>query len=402
MYKNLSIYLGLNVSGLLLGFATLPLITHTISTVEYGKVGIFFALLAFIQPIIGLSTASLVQVKKKFLSPTDFDRFLTNVYIIAVLGFILIEGILQLYHFFNSVIPRIALFALPVICLSRFFINIRLMEFTIEGSPIRFGLSRVGVKLWTFSSLLFFYLIDYSVSSIPYLFIVMVSEFFVLAFLLKKRLKLMTNFKYLCRQYVREIISFGLPIVLATLPLWVINEYGKILLQDVSLHAVGLFTFAKQLSIVYVLVCASVANAFVSNVLSISKIESLAKYFAISLLIYAFLFIAYFYTFILLSPYVVGIEYAGAESIFKVLLIGCFIQVTTAIPSQLFARGGKSKNILMSATIGSVCFLISCHIFFVSVTAMNIAYSYVIGMTVYSLLMWLYTYLGISKNEVFN
>lgn len=402
MYKNLIIYLGFNVVVLLLGFAILPLITNTITPSEYGKIGLYFALLVFIQPIIGLSTGSLVQAKKHSLSHIEFERFLTNVYIVSILGFLVIEIILQIYLFIDSAASRMVFFILPIICLSRFFINLRLMEYTIEASPVKFGLSRVGVKFWTFSFLFLFFIIDHSVDSLPYILIIMFSEILVLIFLLKDRITLLFKFEYVCNKYIKEIVFFGLPIAVATIPLWVINEYGKILLTDVSLEVIGLFTFAKQLSLVYILVCASVSNAYAAKVLSITKMKFLMKYFGIYLFIYAFLLIGYFYSYQLISPFVVGGEYTGASSIFKVLLIGSFIQVTTSIPNQLISREGKSKILLISAAIASVIFLFSCHIIFNNITVMNISYSYVIGMSAYSLSMWLFTYLWVLKNAFSN
>jgi O-antigen/teichoic acid export membrane protein len=402
VYKNLFFYLGLNGVVLLLGFALLPLISNVITPEEYGKVGIFLAIVAFVQPIIGMSSVALVQVKKYLLSLEDFQRFLTNIYIVTFLGFIIIEITLQLYYFIDSEIPRVILIIIPLICLSRFLINIRLMEFTIEGAPFKFGLSRIAVKFWTLSSLLFFYLTDYSIESLPYILILLLSEVFVVVFLLQKHFKLIFKIEYLCKKNIKEILVFGVPVALATIPLWLVNEYGKFLLKDVSLEEVGILTFAKQLSMVYVLVCVSVSNAFASKVLSISNVKSLRKYFGLSLLIYVLLLIVYLYIYELLSPFVIGDKYIGVSLLFKIFLIGCFIQVTTSIPSQLISREGKPVMLLLSAVLASVAFLFACFFVFSKISATNIAFSYITGMSVYALSMWLFTYVGIIKNEFSN
>lgn len=401
MYKNLVLYLGLNAIVLLLGFGMLPLISNVITPIEYGKVGLFFALVAFIQPMIGVSTESLVQVKKHSLPPGEFEHFLTNIYIVSISGFLLIEIALQIYYFFESSTPRIVLFILPMICLSRFFINLRLMEYTIDGSPVKFGLSRIAVKLWSFFALLYFYLVDYSVQSLPYICILLLAELVVVVVLLRSRFVLFFKLKDVSRKYIIELLSFGIPIALATIPLWVVNEYGKVLLKDSSLEAVGLFTLAKQLSLVYVLVCASVSNALVSSILGIKTMKSLVKYFLISIFVYILLLIVYLCTYEVLSSFVIGEKYDGVSLIFKVLLVGCVAQVTTAIPSNLIAREGRSKILLISAVVGGICFMFSNYFIFTTLTTLNIAFSYVIGMAAYAVSMWLYT-LRLIKNNANN
>jgi O-antigen/teichoic acid export membrane protein len=400
MYKNLLIYLSFNGIDVFIGFLILSLITGTITPEEYGKVGLLFALLVFIQPIIGHSVGPLVQVKRNFLSDSDFEKFLSNVYILSFIGFIGVELILIVFTIVHEELFGIIAFVIPIICLSRFLVNVRLQEFTIDGRSVKFGLSRLGPKLWTVSSLLLFYFIDLPVRSNAYILIIMVSEIFVLAFLIASRLELFLKISNLSRKTIKEIIYFGTPIIFATVPLWILNEYGKIILDD-SLEAVGLFTLAKQLSLVYVVACTSVSNTFVSKLLSSFKTIDILKYFFIYLIIYVVLIIIYFLSFEKLSPSLISGEYIGVLEIFRLLLLGCFFQVNTSVAVQILSREGKTLITLISALVSGMFFLLSCYIMFENITVINVTYSYVGSMFIYLSVIWIFTYYYILRLQPF-
>ena len=398
MYKTLLIYLIFTGLDVFIGFLLLSLITGTITPEEYGKIGLLFALLIFIQPIIGHSAEPLVQIKRKFLSDSDFKKFLSNIYILSFIGFVGIEVILIIFSVFDGYSYGVVIFILPIICLSRYFINVRMHEFTIEGSSVKFGLSRLGPKLWTVTSLLLFYLIDHTISSNEYILIIMVSEIFVLFFIITSRLDLLLRLSNLCKKTIKEIISFGTPIIFATMPLWILNEYGKIMLND-SLEDVGLFTLAKQLSFVYVLACTSVSNTFVSKVLTLFKLLDIIKYFFRYFIIYVVLIIIYLFSFEVLSPFLFSSEYQGVLAIFQLLLIGCFFQVNTSVAVQILSREGKTIINLIAASLSGTFFLLSCYTVFENITVINVTYSYAASMFIYFLTIWITTYIFILRSQ---
>ena len=400
MFKNLLIYLSFNGVDIFIGFLVLTLTTRLISPEEYGKVGLLFALLVFIQPIIGHSVGPLVQIKRKFLSDYAFKIFLSNVYMTALIGFSGIQLILIIFFVIDKNLFGVIAFIIPIICLSRFLINVRVLEFTIEGSSVSFGLSRVGVKLWTVSSLLLFYIIDNAIGSNEYILIIMFSAIFVLAFLIASRLDLLLKISALSKKTIKEIIYFGTPIIFATMPLWILNEYGKIILND-SLEAVGLFTLSKQLSLVYVVACTSVSNTFVSKVLSSFKRLDIVKYFFLYLIIYVVLIIIYSFSFEILSPFLVSSEYKGVPEIFRLLLLGCFLQVNTSVAVQILSREGKTIITLISALASGMFFLFSCYIIFENITVINVTYSYIACMFIYFSVTWIATYFYILKSYPF-
>jgi len=399
VYKSLVQYLGFNVLVLLLGFLLLPLLSNVIDPSEYGKVGIYLAIVALIQPFIGMSSESLVQVKKHRLNDKGYNGFVSNIYFVSLLCFFVSVLFLQCYYGFDAKYSSEVLLLVSFIGLTRFLINVRLMEYTIEGKAVLFGLARFGVKfsaVLILTGCLFF---SYSPDNKLYMLILLVSELSVIVFFVSERAGLLIRSWNVSLASIKEIFKFGLPIMLSTLPLWVLNEYGKFALQGVSLSAVGYFVFAKQLSMVYVQVCASVANAFVSRVLGESSKRALFKIFIISTSAYALLLILYVIFFSLLSDIVVGDRFSDSIELFHILLAGSFCQVLATIPSQLIAREGKTRFLLISAVLSSLVFLFLSHIYFQEISAVNIAFSFVFGMAAYACFMWFFTLIGIIRYE---
>ena len=226
----------------------------------------------------------------------------------------------------------------------------------------------------------------------------MVSEIFVLFFIITSRLDLLLRLSNLCKKTIKEIISFGTPIIFATMPLWILNEYGKIMLND-SLEDVGLFTLAKQLSFVYVLACTSVSNTFVSKVLTLFKLLDIIKYFFRYFIIYVVLIIIYLFSFEVLSPFLFSSEYQGVLAIFQLLLIGCFFQVNTSVAVQILSREGKTIINLIAASLSGTFFLLSCYTVFENITVINVTYSYAASMFIYFLTIWITTYIFILRSQ---
>ena len=52
-------------------------------------------------------------------------------------------------------------------------------------------------------------------------------------------------------QEIASLVKFGVPVAMATLPLWIVNESGKLILGSRSLDSAGIFVLCRQL--VYVL-----------------------------------------------------------------------------------------------------------------------------------------------------
>jgi O-antigen/teichoic acid export membrane protein len=395
MLKLVFSYMSFNGIVLLLGIACFPIIPHIIESSEFGKVGLYLAFIAMIQPIIGLSTENLVQIQKVKLSGQEYKYFIKELRTIMLyISVFLVVFVFFISDIFSALESLDDLFLTLMIILAfvRFLTTIKLMEFTIEENASAFGIVKLTTKIFFFLPLLFCYFFEIKISHFEYMYILIFSESIVFLCIFVKDRDMDYFAPCFSFSFLKGILSFGLPILASAIPIWFINEYAKFSLSNESNHLVGVFSYSKQISLVFMQVAVSVGNAMSRRILVVENSKELFRLSMVFFAVMIFLLASFILSAYLFSPYLIDDSYSESIPIIYILSIGVFFQAMSTIPRQILARERKNSYILISSVVSAFIYMCLLECGFITINIVNISWLFVVGMSLFCIINWLFCY----------
>ncbi|QSR48373.1 lipopolysaccharide biosynthesis protein [Aeromonas veronii] len=381
-YLNVVKYLSVSVVQLLIGFASIPIVTNLMSPEELGRFGVFMSATALLVPLLTLCSDSYFPVVKVTLSKSDFAIVKRSTYQYSALFTFIVTIILGLYCYLTSSDWTYLVLCIPIFVFIR---GLRLSgqtELVIDERITLFGVSNILISLVSlFLTVLFLlYVSDNALSRVCAL---LVAELAVLIGLLKY-ITPISNVSFSLDE-LKKSIYYSLPLLMSLAPAWVVNEYGRIFVsQHAGLEQTGIFTVALQISAFQLQLNSALSNAFIKNIYSdIRNAFSFSRVFSflcflLFMSVSGGLFVYY------LAPYVVSSSYAGFVNISLIAFVGVFFQSLAILPS-LYANYTKKTTWRFRALfISAISFLV---LLYGAVDSQNILRDVV---TYYSIAMFIY------------
>jgi O-antigen/teichoic acid export membrane protein len=385
MFKKFLIYGGFSLLTTLLGIISLPVLTNFLTPSEYGVLGLALTFISILLPFNTLSNQGNVQVTRSTKTDAEFNIFFNSLCTFsAILSIFILTITLICILFFEF--PLIILI-IPVVSFLRSLRILKLSELTILDNNMLFGFSTLIVSIIAF--LLTFSIFYFLISGALVRFICLgLAEIFVLLCVLKLKFK----FCYDKKQY-SNILLFGLPLILSSLPALVIHESGKyFLLKSDGLETVGLYTLSFQIAVVYLQFNNVLNNTFVKKVFDDISAAFDIKFIILITLIQIFSAVAFSLAIKFLSVYFLPDEYLPSIPFAILLVGGMLFQSFSLLPSYYFSYYNMNKYKLYSISAASVI-SISLNYFFISrYGAVGAALVFFLSMTCYSLLMFYFLY----------
>jgi O-antigen/teichoic acid export membrane protein len=257
---NTFLYLGVTIISALLGLGSAVLLTHHLEPHEYGRIGIFLSVLYLAAPMVFLAADGLVAVNKSKLDKIEYDRFRRSALAIALMVFTVLQFVaLQMFLSGNLLDPLLLL--VPLFALLRFLSSMASTEYIAEQrAAVYAGLTLLSSLL----ALALTYLLVTQVfaSASARILALMCADMVMLIFRYWGRMGQVFR-PYLDIKYRKQIITFGLPSMLALFGAWGLNESDKVIVaNEFGLATAGLYTAAASLATIMFSFTQSLTNAF--------------------------------------------------------------------------------------------------------------------------------------------
>ena len=241
------------VIGALLGFLTLPLVTHFITLDEYGRTSMFFTAQNTVSLLVylGLDQAF---VREFHLEKDRMSRLLSNALRIPLLLSLLLSAVLLIWSDWFSVLlfdnpgERLAIAALAALFPFMVIEQFTMLKIRMEENGVLYSLFSVALKAWT---LLFTLLLllrwERSFRSVILAATLaeIVNSVTVMAVSLRK-MELLRQETDLALQ--KRMLRYGLPLVPAYAIGWILSSMDRVMLRAISSYEeLGLYTGAFKI-----------------------------------------------------------------------------------------------------------------------------------------------------------
>lgn len=241
------------IAGALLGFLTVPIITHFISSAEYGKTSMFTLAQGAVSMLIylGMDQAFVREFNQE---KENISRLMSNAIIIPIIFVIVLDAfILIKVEFISNILfdspheyGSIYLMALmfPFMIME----NFAMLKIRMEERGGLYSFFSVLLKLIVLlATITLFFLYEKSFRSVVYsMAVAEIVNGIILYFVIVNRLKL--SIKYFDRGLLVKMLRFGLPLIPASLLGWILTSMDKIMLRTMCTYSeLGLYTAAFKI-----------------------------------------------------------------------------------------------------------------------------------------------------------
>lgn len=347
MLKRYLTYLGFNGASLAISMLSLPVVTRLMTPAEFGKTGLALSIVAFLSPLISLSADAFLPPQRANASPEEFSSLQTAIYCFSVATTLLLTLLLLVGLSVGLFGPVMML--VPLLCLGRALRAGQQSLLVFDGAARVFGIS--GIALSVLSLIFAVGFLYASPSAMARIFSLVVAELLVATILMR------TQWKWGSFQLKNlwPAVAFAMPLALATLPAWLINEYGKFFLASrMSMADVGVLSLAFQLGFIYMQFTAAVGNVHTRTVMrDIRGATTVALNLQVLGLLFATLLLCWV-AITFFGRYVFDVRYLAAFDVIGIVLLGYFFQSLALLPSLYFNFHGKTRYRLLAITAGAV------------------------------------------------
>lgn len=323
---NTAIYLGTTVVSSLLGLGTALLMTHLLAPAQFGQVGVFFSLLYIAVPLVSLAADGLIGVFKTTLDQEEYEQFRRTALGIAliVFGVQLCVGTLA---WLAGFVREPVLLIVPAFALLRFCSSMAATEYIAEQRAAVYSaltlLNNLVALFLTYALMTWV-----SPTALSRIIALMVAEFMVLMVRYHGRMHLLLRPR-IDSKYRSQILSYGIPSLVALLGAWGLNESDKIVVaKGFGLAVTGLYTAAATLVSVMMSFNQSLTNALYPGLfarlaqrrhhLKTLMLEYFLKFVGINACFAAVVIAGY----ILVKDALLPVKYANASIYFYALVLG--------------------------------------------------------------------------------
>lgn len=259
LFRTSGMYLGANLINKSLIFLLLPILTHYLTPDDYGIVVMFEVTLAILLPIVGLNVHGFVSIKY-FQDKDNFAGYVGNVLVIVTVSVIVVTAI---FYIFDTSISHISgvpvrwLVVIPLVAASQCMIDVLLVIWQSKTMAVSYGLFRIIQTITELTlSLLFVVIIGMKWSGRLNGLIIATSSFGLIALYIMHKNRLI-NIK-INKQYIRNILFFGLPLIPHTISAWSLNMFDRFMIKTMlGTEATGIYSVGYQIGMIILLLASS-------------------------------------------------------------------------------------------------------------------------------------------------
>lgn len=324
IFKNIGIYTLLNFINSAIPFLLLPFLTNVLSKEEYGVVDLFNNTGLILFPIVGLNIVSSVirfyydkEIEVKELLSTS-----VNFILISSLGSFVLSIIICSFFNINETVQIIFFCALFYSCFSQ-VTEILLAYYRAKELPLKFGLLRICKTSCDFglTVLILLYVYQGWESRVFTAVAIAFIYCFISVFLMIKDHNYTFSINY---NLLKKCLVFSSPLIIHSISGYLLGYADRfIILKNLDLGAVGVYSIAYQIGMIMSFVSNSINQAWTpvffrelsnNNIESFKKVRKYNNYFALGMIIiglFLFAFVPLIYKYMIGKDFVLDYSIVG-------------------------------------------------------------------------------------------
>lgn len=299
LLKSSGIYTVTSIIGASIPFLLIPILTRVFSKEDYGIVSMAALLINIVTPFIGVSAHGAIH--RKYFEESDSGEF--SIYVgnsFVLLGVSSITFLIIFLLFGSKIseytsVPASWLFFILIIAVCQFITLILLTIWQVKVKPLNYGLMQIAQSILNVGlSLFFIYQLNYGWESRVLGQLIAVSLTAIISLYLLAKLNYV-KFSY-NKTYLRDILSFSLPLIPHTLGGLIIAFTDRLLITNMlGVGDTGVYTVAFQIGSVLGIVNAAFNSAYIpwlyqqlndgSLVLKVKIVKLIYVYFCAQIII---------------------------------------------------------------------------------------------------------------------
>jgi O-antigen/teichoic acid export membrane protein len=321
-----------------LGFLASYTLIRMIGPNQLGEFSIFTSLAFLVVPLLTLGSENLIAVNKSSMNQESYNKFIDSYKATAFLIYILFQTLVIFFVWKSE--SSFMYLLLPIMAIIKALININLLEYVIENKYKSYGLYQLcssgGSLILTLALLNIFE---------PYAIYRVIAIIFIdvlYLYIFSNHNKIIPNIGLLNKIELSKMSKFGVPMLLALFPSWVLNDFDKwYVLKKFGIDDVGIYTAAATLASFMVAINGVLINSFISKLffklqsdnIKIKKvlIENIINY----LIIYIIALIIFIYIYKIFSIYLLPEKYIKGESLVYIISFFSISRAFYAIPGAI-------------------------------------------------------------------
>lgn len=238
--KKLLYYFSTSIFTSGLGFLVAIYMSRVLRPTEYAYIGLFGLILYIIGPLIAFFGIGLAEINLVTQSQNEYMTFKNKFINFGLINFVFLTLVIFLISLFFFDYKEMLWFV-PIIALSRFFLQIKWMEMIQEAKAKEYSITYTvfSVMMLLFTVIL---ISGFDQSWQGRLWALVIAEYLFVFYFYKDYI---FSLKFFTKNELIEIFNFGLPIFIGLGAAWLLQESDKmIVLRYFDLSMVGIYTFA--------------------------------------------------------------------------------------------------------------------------------------------------------------
>jgi len=253
LFKNTFTYAGSNVINKAIPFFLLPIMTRYLTPTDYGIMATFNILLAVMVVFVGLNMHGAIGVNFFKLNKEELKEYVGNVFFILFSSFVLVFTIVYFLKLPISIFTKIPgnwILIAVIVVLFSFISAVNSCLWQVEQMPLPYGLFQISRTILNVGlSLIFVVILTWGWRG-RLLGAIIASIIFGLLsiFILFKRKYINITFN---KKYIRDALSFGIPLIPASLGGWIITGIDRIFINSmVGVAETGIYSVGYQVGMI--------------------------------------------------------------------------------------------------------------------------------------------------------
>jgi len=253
LIKAFSIYTITDVIDKAIPFLLLPILTHYLSTSEYGLLSMFMVLVAFVRPFVGLNIHAVVHRRYYDKSNYNFPVYITNGLVLIFLSSFLM---ILLFYVFSGIIfkltliSKIWLYRVVIVGFGQYLVTLILILYQAQQKSLKFGIYRILFTSLKFGLSLLFVVgmglgWEGRAGALVIAAIISAATSYMVLFisgLIKWKINI---------QYIKNALNFGIPLIPHVFSGLLITMSDRVFITNmIGVSETGIYTVGYQLGII--------------------------------------------------------------------------------------------------------------------------------------------------------
>lgn len=254
LFTTSSIYLLTEIINKAIPFLLLPILTRYLTTEEYGIFSMFTILIALVGPFMGFRTSGAVIRMYYDKEKLNFPQYVFNVFIILFMSIVIVS--ISIFFFSDLIynftaFPVEWLWALILISVGNFIIQILMGFWRIEYKPTKFGVFQILATIVNLSLTLYLIVIlnyNWQGRVLGQVFAVSIFSC-IAAYIIFKKGYFSDN--KINKSYIKDAFAYGAPLIPHVIAASIISMSDRIFITNmIGVQATGIYAVGFQIGMI--------------------------------------------------------------------------------------------------------------------------------------------------------